>query len=302
MSTRDSRFVEIKQINIADSRGEELKAEFLVIIKHERGTKETFKPVVNGTNAVAECGTFVKLGVSGATLQIYKDGKLKKKHVADVSLSISPSHVRKHKLEFGERLKLTLALGDTLRASEVAERRCREAQNALETSKQWMEKIDFVTSKLRLIMELGFAISQINPIAQVVFAAAKFTFDRVDGIPATYMELKVIALECLQDIKLDEMARKTYKSKAIRGILDDLMNSIIEALELISRYYSQSSIKTRASQLLPSNAGRVKALTRELRQKKETRATALSLAASPKTGWVMSTSFWRAAEPRTAPR
>ncbi|KIY48436.1 hypothetical protein FISHEDRAFT_73632 [Fistulina hepatica ATCC 64428] len=201
---------------------------------------------------------FVKLGVSGARLEIYEDGKLKKKRVADVSLPISLSNVRKHKLEFGElgsgeHVKLTLALdGVMLTASDVAKRRREEAENALGTSEERMEKIDLVTNNLRLIMELGNADSQINPIAQTAFAVAKLAFDRVNDIPTTYIDLKNIVLECMQDIKLDEIklieikldeiARNTYRSKAMRDILGDLMSSIIEALELISHYYAQSPI------------------------------------------------------------
>ena len=63
----------------------------------------------------------------------------------------------------------------------------------------------------------------------------------VSNVPAIYTELKSVALDCIQDIRFDDEARTTFASETVRRVLDGLMDSILEALELISSYYSQTS-------------------------------------------------------------
>ena len=64
----------------------------------------------------------------------------------------------------------------------------------------------------------------------------------MEGIPGVYLELKTMALRCLQDLKIDQQARTIFSTAFARGAMDDLLLAVIEALELISACYSKSPL------------------------------------------------------------
>ena len=48
------------------------------------------------------------------------------------------------------------------------------------------------------------------------------------------------ALDCIEEAKFDDEAQKVFKTEAVQDSLQSAMNTIISALELISRYYSKA--------------------------------------------------------------
>ena len=61
-----------------------------------------------------------------------------------------------------------------------------------------------------------------------------------------YKKLCKAALECLEEAKFDGKAETVFKTRDVQEALSSSMQTIISALELISRYYS----KTRGGELL----------------------------------------------------
>ena len=53
------------------------------------------------------------------------------------------------------------------------------------------------------------------------------------------MALKEVALECIQHIRFDEDARSVFDSERVRAQLGLVMDLVIRALGLISRYFSK---------------------------------------------------------------
>ena len=51
--------------------------------------------------------------------------------------------------------------------------------------------------------------------------------------------LKTVAEDCLRQIRFDDDAEKVFDSARVRRALRSMMDLIIEALELIGRFYSR---------------------------------------------------------------
>ena len=62
----------------------------------------------------------------------------------------------------------------------------------------------------------------------------------VVDVPQVYGTLKTIATKCLSQIEFTEDAKKVFHSDRVQRQLKAVMRLIIEALELISHYYSKS--------------------------------------------------------------
>ena len=58
------------------------------------------------------------------------------------------------------------------------------------------------------------------------------------------MALKEVALECIQHIRFDEDARSVFDSERVRAQLGLVMDLVIKALGLISRYFSKQYLST----------------------------------------------------------
>ena len=58
------------------------------------------------------------------------------------------------------------------------------------------------------------------------------------------MALKEVALECIQHIRFDEDARSVFDSERVRAQLGLVMDLVIRALGLISRYFSKPYLST----------------------------------------------------------
>ena len=65
---------------------------------------------------------------------------------------------------------------------------------------------------------------------------------RVNNVPAAYVELRGVALDCIQHIRFDEDARSVFETERVRRQLKCVMDLVIEVLEMISRYLAKSII------------------------------------------------------------
>ena len=61
-------------------------------------------------------------------------------------------------------------------------------------------------------------------------------------MPAAYTSLKDAALECIDNVKFDEDARKVFKTARVQEALDVVMALTIKTLEYISSYLSKSKL------------------------------------------------------------
>ena len=55
-----------------------------------------------------------------------------------------------------------------------------------------------------------------------------------------YERLKLAALDCIKSVRFDQDARTVFRTGRVRNVLDSVMSSTMNVLELIALYYSQS--------------------------------------------------------------
>ena len=55
-----------------------------------------------------------------------------------------------------------------------------------------------------------------------------------------YKKLRAAALDCIEEARISHEAEKVFKSEAVQDALHSSMQTVIRALEIISRYYSNA--------------------------------------------------------------
>ena len=58
------------------------------------------------------------------------------------------------------------------------------------------------------------------------------------------MALKEVALDCLQQVRLDEDVRSVFETERVRKQLEIVMDLVIKALELVAQHFSKPMIST----------------------------------------------------------
>lgn len=84
---------------------------------------------------------------------------------------------------------------------------------------------------------------------------------KVAELPAIYMALRNLAIDCIDHVRLDEEATRVFETAIVRDLLSSVMGLIIKGLEFISRYYSMPFfsksfvMNTVGSVLMPTQSG-----------------------------------------------
>ena len=74
--------------------------------------------------------------------------------------------------------------------------------------------------------------------------ATEFVAQKIDGVPESYMALRGLVLDLVEELDAARAARKHFKAAVAQKALDELLGLVIEAAMEISRCYSRGKIST----------------------------------------------------------
>ena len=139
-----------------------------------------------------------------------------------------------------------------------------------------MDNIGFVTERLQLVIDVGVAISEVCIVAAIPFLRL-FTrvllaeqccqgwicfrktcircerlvsktgepmlilFQKIKASSDEYKKLRKAASDCFEEAEFGSKAATVFKTQDVKEALNSSIQTVIIALELVSRYYSEAS-------------------------------------------------------------
>ncbi|KAH8119577.1 hypothetical protein DFH11DRAFT_1697678, partial [Phellopilus nigrolimitatus] len=203
---------------------------------------------------------------SSATIELFvqevRSSKLHiKKHYTSVSKSFIASETAGNKTvqvdDIPERAKVTVnfTFGDSQSLENVARLLSDEATSALASKVGLLGNIDKVLEFAEVVLKMGGAVSELNPIAKAVVGSVKIAFEKCQKISKGHDHAVTLMNDMVSLLPLPSLIQDIVKEPETKKIMERFLNLVKEAAEALTRYASPSKIKFYARNLLKSEQG-----------------------------------------------